>query len=405
MLPLRSLLPLSIVVLLGCLTEVLPAGLLLGMSADFDVSPATAGHLVTGYAITTALTAIPLTALISRLPRKAVLLALVLGFAVTNFVIAVSPWYSVVLVARIASGAITGVMWSLVAVYAMRIAPPALSGRALAVVMAGTPLGFAVGVPAGTALGDLVGWRWSFALMGAVAVPLFAWVAAVVPPVAPEPAARRLGVRAALTVPRMGAVLAMVLGFSLAHNTVYTYLGPVLAGFGRQSLLSTALLVFGGAAVAGILVVGGALDRFPRGVPALCAVTAAVAVALVQVSDGEPSRLLPAMALWGLAFGGAPTAFQAVTAMIAGRTADAAQSLTIASWNGAVAGGAALGGLVLDTVPGALVWTSAALMALPLLSAVRLGVGRERLLSAPHPDPVGSPSSGDVPQGDPTHPR
>lgn len=370
MLPLRALLALSVIVLLGCLTEVLPAGLLLGISADFGVSPSTAGHLVTGYAVTTALTAIPLTALVSRLPRKPVLLVLVLGFVVTNLVIAVSPWYPVVLATRIVSGAITGVMWSLVAVYAMRIAPPGLSGRALAVAMAGTPLGFAVGVPAGTALGELLGWRWTFALMGAIALPLLAWVAAVVPPVAAEPV--RIGVRAALAVPGMGRVLVTVLTFSLAHNVLYTYLGPELARFGRESLLSTALLVFGGAAVVGIVVVGGALDRFPRGVLAVCPASVVVAVLLLVVADGEPSRLLPAMALWGLAFGGAPTAFQAVTAMVAGRTADAAQSLTIASWNGAVAGGAALGGVVLDHAPAALAWTSAALMVLPLLTTSSL---------------------------------
>lgn len=379
MLPLRALLALSVIVLLGCLTEVLPAGLLLGMSAEFGVPPSTIGHLVSGYAITTALTAIPLTALTSRLPRKPVLLALVLGFAVTNLVIAVSPWYSVVLAARIASGAITGVMWGLVAVYAMRLAPPELSGRALAVAMAGTPLGFAVGVPAGTALGELVGWRWTFVLMGAVAVPLLAWVAVAVPPVAAEPV--RVSLPTAMRVPGMLRIVLMVLMFSLAHNTFYTYLGPALAQVGRETWLSTALLVFGLATVAGIVAVGKALDQYPRVVLAVCPAAAALAIALVTLSDGDPAHLLPAMALWGFAFGGAPTAFQAVTALVAGRTTDSAQSLTIASWNAAVAGGAMLGGLVLDTEPGALAWTAAAVMVPALLIA--LGLPRPALEPIP----------------------
>ncbi|KOV83328.1 MFS transporter [Nocardia sp. NRRL S-836] len=366
----RALLALAVIVLLGCLTEVLPAGLLLGMSNDFGVPPSTIGHLVTGYALTTALAAVPLTAWTARLPRKPVLLALVAGFAVTNLVIAVSPWYWLVLAARVGSGAVTGVMWGLVAVYAMRLAPPRLSGRALAVVMAGTPLGFAVGVPAGTVLGELVGWRWAFVLMGVVAVPLLAWVAAAVPPVAAEPV--RVSPRAALRVPGMVPVVLMVLTFSLAHNMFYTYLGPVLARVGREWLLSTALLVFGLAAVMGILAVGGALDRFPRGVLVVCPAAAALAVALVTLSGGDPAHLLLAMALWGLAFGGTPTAFQAVTALVAGRTADSAQSLTIASWNAAVAGGAALGGVVLDHEPAALGATAAAVMVLPLLVALRL---------------------------------
>ncbi|MEU7474715.1 MFS transporter [Lentzea sp. NPDC042327] len=371
MLPYRALLALSVIVLLGCLTEVLPAGLLLGMSADFGVPPSTTGHLVTGYALTTALAAVPLTALTSRLRRKPVLLGLVFGFGLTNLVIAVSPWYGLVLAMRIASGAITGVMWGLVAVYAMRLAPPHLSGRALAVAMAGTPLGFAVGVPAGTVLGELVGWRWAFVLMGVIAVPLLGWVSAAVPPVAPEPV--RVSIPAALRVPGMVPVVLMVLTFSLAHNMFYTYLGPALEQVGREWLLSTALLVFGLAAVMGLLAVGSALDRFPRGVLVACPAAAAVAIALVPLADGSAPLLL-AMALWGFAFGGAPTAFQAVTALVAGRTADSAQSLTIASWNAAVAGGATVGGLVLDTEPAALGAAAAAVMVLPLLVALRTPV-------------------------------
>ncbi|MEV0676128.1 MFS transporter [Actinosynnema sp. NPDC050436] len=378
-LPLRPLLALAVVVLLGCLTEVLPAGLLLGISADFDVSPSAAGQLVTCYALTTALTAIPLTALTSRLPRKSVLLALVLGFAVTNFVIALSPWYAVVFAARVASGAITGVMWSLVAVYAMAVAPPARAGRALAVAMAGTPLGFAVGVPAGTVLGELVGWRWSFVVMGVVAVPLLAWVAAVVPPI---PVTASTGDRRG--VPGMWPVFVVVAAFSLGHNVLYTYLGPVLAGFGRAGLLGATLLVFGGAAVCGILVVGAALDRFPRAVLAWCPALTAVGIAVLACSDGSPAVVVAAAALWGLAFGGAPTAFQAVTAVVAGRTADHAQSLTIAAWNGAVAGGAALGGVVLDHAAPALPWTAAALMLVPLVTSAVVPLPRR------HTAPVGS---------------
>ncbi|ALG15034.1 MFS transporter [Kibdelosporangium phytohabitans] len=366
--PLRALLALTLTVLLGCLTEVLPAGLLLGMSEDLGVSPSTTGQLVTVYAITTAITAIPLTAVTSRSPRKRVLVALVLGFVVTNVVIAVSPWYEVILGARVVSGAVTGVMWSLVAVYAMRIAPPALAGRALAVAMAGTPVGFAAGVPAGTVLGDLVGWRWSFAAMAVIAVPLLFWVLAVVPAVAAEPTG---AVRTA--VPAMRPVLVMVFVYSLGHNVLYTYLGPVLARIGRETLLSTVLLAFGAAAVCGIAAVGSALDRYPRAVLCGCSALTACGIALLALS-GSVVTVLLACVLWGLAFGGAPTAFQAVTALVAGRHADRAQSLTIAAWNGAVAGGAASGGVILDHFAPALPWTAAALLAVPLLAAMKLSL-------------------------------
>ncbi|MDX8035316.1 MFS transporter [Lentzea sp. BCCO 10_0856] len=296
------------------------------------------------------------------------LVALVLGFVVTNLVIALSPGYGLTLSALVASGAITGVMWSLVAVYAMRIAPPEQAGRALAVAMAGTPIGFAVGVPAGTALGELVGWRWSFAAMGLVAVPLLCWILLAVPAVTTEPFR---ATRDAL--PMLRPILLMVFTYSLGHNVLYTYLGPALARLAQEELLSTALLVFGAAAVGGILAVGSTVDRNPRAVLGWCPLLTAAGIVVLAVSD-DAATTLAACAVWGLAFGGAPTAFQSVTALIAGRDADRAQSLTIAAWNGAVAGGAAVGGVVLDTAAPALTWTAAALMAVPFWVATRLPV-------------------------------
>ncbi|GAA1028169.1 MULTISPECIES: MFS transporter [Amycolatopsis] len=365
-LPFPSLLALAASVFLGCLTEIVPAGILLPAAADLGVSPAAAGQLVTVYAITTALTALPLTAASARMPRRKLLLLLVAGFVATNLAIALSPWFALVLAARVASGALTGILWSLVANYAMRLVPAERSGRALAVAMAGTPVGFALGVPAGAALGELVGWRWVFAGMALVAAPLLWWIVAVVPPLPGEEPGVRTSFRAVLRTPGLRPLLLLVIAFSLAHNMFYTYLGPFYAGRGHLALLSAGLLLFGAATVAGLWLVGLALDRYPRAVLTCCAAVTAVCLGILVLGGRDPVLLLAACALWGLAFGGAPTSFQAVTAVLAGRRADIAQSLTIASWNGAVAGGALIGGVLLGTAPGALPWTAIALMIVPI---------------------------------------
>ncbi|MGV9299340.1 MFS transporter [Amycolatopsis sp. NPDC003676] len=365
-LPLPALLALAASVFLGCLTEIVPAGILLPAAADLGVSPAAAGQLVTVYAITTALTALPLTAASARMPRRTLLLLLVAGFVATNLVIALSPWFALVLAARVASGALTGILWSLVANYAMRLVPAERAGRALAVAMAGTPVGFALGVPAGAALGELVGWRWVFAGMALVAVPLLWWIVVVVPPLSGEEPGARTSLRAVLRTPGLRPLLLLVIAFSLAHNMFYTYLGPFYAGRGHLVLLSAGLLLFGAATVAGLWLVGLALDRHPRAVLMCCAASIACCFGILVFGGREPVLLLAACALWGLAFGGAPTSFQAVTAVLAGRRADIAQSLTIASWNGAVAGGALIGGVLLGTAPDALPWTAIALMVVPV---------------------------------------
>lgn len=365
-LPLPALLALAASVFLGCLTEIVPAGILLPAAADLGVSPAAAGQLVTVYAITTALTALPLTAASARMPRRTLLLLLVAGFVATNLAIALSPWFALVLAARVASGALTGILWSLVANYAMRLVPAERAGRALAVAMAGTPVGFALGVPAGAALGELVGWRWVFAGMALVAVPLLWWIVAVVPPLSGEDPGTRTSLRAVLRTPGLRPLLLLVIAFSLAHNMFYTYLGSFYAGRGHLVLLSAGLLLFGAATVAGLWLVGLVLDRHPRAVLMCCAASIACCFGILVFGGREPVLLLAACAVWGLAFGGAPASFQAVTAVLAGRRADIAQSLTIASWNGAAAGGALIGGVLLGTAPDALPWTAIALMVVPV---------------------------------------
>ncbi|RKT88454.1 Predicted arabinose efflux permease, MFS family [Saccharopolyspora antimicrobica] len=378
-LPLGALLAFATVVLLGCLTETLPAGVLLPMSADLRVSESQAGQLVAVYAISTAATSVPLTALTRRLPRRALLLGLILGFAVVNAVTALSPWYPLTLVARVLAGAVSGVMWAMIAGYAMRIVPAERAGRALAIAMAGTPIGFALGVPAGTVLGELLGWRYAFGAMSVIAVALVGWVLWQVPPLSGQSVQRRAGIRDVLTTPGFRTVLVMTFALALGHNVLYTYIGPVLADAGRIGLLSTALLVFGLASVLGLWIVGSVVDRRLQLLIRCSTSLVAVAAALIGGAAQWPVALLLAVAVWGVAFGGAPTMFPAAAARIAGRDADLAQSLTITVWNVAIAAGAYLGGAALDLAGSAapLPWLAAALAAAAFGIAVRRNALRD----------------------------
>lgn len=364
-LPLGALLAFATVVLLGCLTEVLPAGVLLPMSADLRISESQAGQLVAVYAISTAATSVPLTSLTRRLPRRALLLGLILGFAAVNAVTAVSPWYPLTLVARVLAGAVSGVMWAMIAGYAMRIVPAERAGRALAIAMAGTPVGFAIGVPAGTVLGEFLGWRYAFGAMAVIAVALIGWVLWRVPPLDGQSGRQRSGAADVLAAPGFRTVLIMTFALALGHNVLYTYIGPVLADAGRIELLSTALLIFGLASVLGLWIVGSVVDRRLQLLIRASTSLVAIAAALIGGAAQWPVALLLAVAVWGVAFGGAPTMFPAAAARIAGRDADLAQSLTITVWNIAIAAGAYLGGAALDLAGDSapLPWLAAALAA------------------------------------------
>ncbi|KAA9151321.1 MFS transporter, partial [Delftia sp. BR1] len=168
-LPVASLLALAMAAFITILTEALPAGLLPQMAQGLAVTEAWVGQTVTLYAIGSLVAAIPLTAATQGMRRRPLLLAAIAGFVVANTVTALSTHFALTLVARFLAGVSAGLLWALLAGYAARMVPGHLKGRAIAIAMVGTPLALSLGVPAGTVLGQWVGWRLCFGLMSVLA--------------------------------------------------------------------------------------------------------------------------------------------------------------------------------------------------------------------------------------------
>ncbi|MDQ1073040.1 MFS transporter [Streptomyces canus] len=368
-LPWSGLLALSTTAFTAVLTELLPAGLLPRMAPDLGVSEARIGFLVTGYALASFAAAIPLTAVLRGLPRRPVLVGALLGFAVSNAVVAVSSSYALTFGARLVAGGMGGTLWAMLAGYAARMVPAERRGRAIAIVLAGITLALALGVPAGTALAGTVGWRTAFGLLSGLAVLLVGWVRWRVPGFPGEARHARVPLVRVAALPGIPAVLSVTLFLLVGHQVMYTYVAPFAthAGFGRTGLV---LLVFGAATVVGIWITGVLVDRRLRptlvGALALCV---AVMLAL-GLAAGVPGVLLISVALWGVAFGGAPTLIQTALIDASGpERADVATSLQTTVYNAGIALGSLTGGLALEGGgAGALPWT-----ALPLV-AVALGV-------------------------------
>ncbi|RSM83852.1 MFS transporter [Kibdelosporangium aridum] len=361
-LPLRALIALTTAAFITILTEALPAGPLTGMSADLRVSESAMGQSVTIYALATAIAAIPLSLVTARWRRKRLLLSAIVGFAVGNTITVISTSYVLTMGARFIAGVAAGVVWSLLAGYARRMAPEGLQGKAMAIVMAGVPVALSLGVPAGTFLGGLVGWRVTFAVVSALAVVLIFWIATAVPDYPGRQAGERVSFRQTLTIPGVAAVLFVVIAFVLAHNVIYTYIAPFLNYAGGD--VDLVLLLLGAASMVGIWIVGAYIDRNLRLL--LIVSTVLVAVAAVGLT-GSP---YVAAVLWGLGWGGVPTLLQ--TAIAHG--GDTAQAMLVTSWNGSMAAGGIVGGVFLDAFgPASFPWVVVALL-LPVLAVVLVRV-------------------------------
>ncbi|MHA4779135.1 MFS transporter [Streptomyces sp. MSC1_001] len=369
-LPLFALLALATAVFITSLTETLPAGLLPAMSQDLRVSESATGQTVTVYAIGTALTAIPLTAATAGWRRKKLLLTSMGGFALANTVTAVSSVYELTMVARFIAGVAAGVAWALLAGYARRLAPAHLTGKAIAIAMAGIPVALSLGVPAGTFLGDWLGWRVAFLSMTVLTVVLLGWIFAAVPDYPGQGRGERPKLLPTLRIPGVSPVLFVTLVFVLAHTILYAYIATYLDDLGLGGSTGLILLVFGAASLASIWIVGAQINRRLRGLTVGGALLVAVAALILAVLSDSTALVYVATVLWGLGWGGVPTLLQTAVGDAGGDSADAAQAMLVTLWNVAMAGGGIVGGILLDVLGSeSFPWT-VLLLLLPVIAVV-----------------------------------
>lgn len=350
-LPWLALLALAMTGFICILTETIPAGLLPHIVEGLNISKGMAGQLVTLYAIGSLVAAIPFAMFTAGMRRRPLLLAIIAGFLVFNTITAISSSYTLTLVARFFAGVAAGAAWGMIAGYARRMVPDALKGRALAVAMVGTPIALTFGVPAGTLLGDLIGWRTVFGLMSLLTLVLMVWVLWKVPDYPGQPADERMTIRQVFVLPGIRPILMVVLTWMLAHNILYTYIAPFLERSGLGSRVDLVLLIFGLAAIVSIWIVGLLIDRKLRLLTLLSLLGFALVSAALWVGGTSVPVVYAAVALWGLTFGGAATLLQTAQANASGEEGvDIVMPINTTVWNLAIAGGGIVGGALLELI-------------------------------------------------------
>lgn len=370
-LPLASLLAFAMTGFIAILTETLPAGLLPDISQGLGVSQVMAGQLVSLYALGSLLAAIPLTVLTSGWRRKKVLLLAIGIFVIFNTITTFSANYWLTLAARFMSGVAAGLAWGMLAGYARRLVSPDLQGRALAIAMVGIPVALSLGTPAGSWLGNMLGWRVAFGVMAALAIVLFIWAWVAVPDLPGQKADRRLPVWQVFRMPGVRPVLAVIFLWMTAHNILYTFIGPFLALSGLSNAVGLILLVFGLAALTGIGMTGIWVDRHLRRLVLLSLAALAAVSVVLAMGMREQVVILLAVIVWGWSFGGASTQMQTAAADSAGNHVDVVQAMVTTAWNLAIASGGILGGLLLNRAGAAsFPWALMALMAVAFVIAL-----------------------------------
>src|SRR5690606_12073075 len=140
-----------------------------------------------GYALGVVVGAPVLTLGTRRYERKSLLLGLMALFIAGNVIAALAPNYTVLMIARVVAALCHGTFFGVGAVVAASLVPTERQASAIALMFTGLALANILGVPGGTAVGQMFGWRATFWCVSAIGVAAAIAIAALIRPMAAPP--------------------------------------------------------------------------------------------------------------------------------------------------------------------------------------------------------------------------
>ncbi len=363
-------------------TEFVIMGLLLQVAADLKVTIAAAGLLISGYALGVFVGAPLLTAATNRLPRKTVLVALMVVFTIGNLACALAPTYATLMIARVVTSLAHGTFFGVGAVVATSLVAADRKASAISTMFTGLTIATLLGVPAGAWIGLHFGWRATFWAVAAIGLVATIVIATLVPrdrgDAAPIALRKEL---AAIARPQvLLGLLTTVLGFAGVF-TVFTYVQPILtriSGF-EDSAVSPILLVFGIGLIVGNVLGGRLADRRLRSTLLGSLAALALVLGLMTFALHDRVAVIVFVGLLGVAAFATVSPLQLWVLQKADGAQNLASSLNIGAFNLGNALGAWLGGFVIDHGPGlTALGTSAAIVTAGGLAVAVLAFALDR---------------------------
>jgi predicted MFS family arabinose efflux permease len=328
-------------------TEFLIVGLLPALARDLSIPVATAGQLVTLFAVVVMCCGPFLTAWLANVERKRLFVAILLLFAASNGLAAVASNIWVLALARLLPALALPVFWGTASETAAQLAGPGQGGRAVSRVYLGISGAMLFGIPLGTLAADAIGWRGAFGLLAALSLLMALLLWARMPTLrASHPV--RMADQARILKSRffLANVALSVLVFS-AMFTGYTYLAEMLEKSAHivPAQVGWWLMGFGAVGLLGNWLGGLWVDRKPLATTAAFCVMLAVGMAASMAFAGVSVAFVIALAVWGVA----NTALYPVCQIRVMKAASQAQALAgtinVSAANGGIAFGAVIGGV------------------------------------------------------------
>lgn len=332
-------------------SEFLPVGVLNDVADDLGISAGSAGLMVTLPGIMAALAAPFLSVIIGGMDRRYLLIGLTLVMTLANWVVAFAGDFSLLLFGRVLLGISIGGFWATAVALSGRLAPKGVSvAQATSIIMVGITLATVLGVPVGTWLSGVMGWRTTFLFTALLGVPVLLAQIFLLPLLKPEKPILIRDLPALFINPnaRVGLIAVMLIG--LAHFAAYTYVAPFFknsSGFDEPTI-SSLLLLFGVAGVVGNIFAGFAANRSVRHTLLLVALMIGISTALFPHFATGLTGAGILIALWGFAYGAFPASTGVWMFVVAPKDVERGMPLFISLFQVIIALGSFFGGRIVD---------------------------------------------------------
>ncbi|MFK3800090.1 MFS transporter [Pseudomonas sp. NPDC088444] len=358
-------------------SEFLPVGVLNDIAAEMNISAGHAGLMVTLPGIMAALAAPFLSVIIGAQDRRYLLTSLTLIMIIANLTVSFASNFNLLLLGRILLGISIGGFWATAIALSGRLAPRGVSvAQATSIIMVGVTLATVLGVPVGTWLSDLMGWRMTFLVTALLGAPVLLAQIFLLPRLDPDKAIRVSDLPALFINPlaRVGLIAVLLIG--LAHFAAYTYVAPFFkhsAGFDGPTIGSL-LLLYGIAGVFGNIFAGFAANRSVRHTLMLVGLMIGISTVLFPYFATNLTGAAMLIGLWGFAFGAFPACASIWMFVVAPKDVERGMPLFVAMFQVIIALGSFFGGQIVDQLGSSVLMSLAtALVGCGLVTVLVLG--------------------------------
>lgn len=282
-------------------SEFVPIGLLTDIAAEFSLTEARAGLLISVYAWVVMLLSLPLMILASRFDLRRLMLWMVGLFSVFQVCSFLSVSYGTLMLSRIGVACTHSVFWSIVSPMAVRMVPQRYRQVALSLIVTGTSVAMIFGLPLGRVVGLLVGWRMTFLGVGIVGAVTFVYLLFTLPSL-PSVDRFRFGQFPALLHNRtLVGIWLFSFVLATAYYTGYSYIEPFLGQVAHFSsgLVTAVLMIFGGAGIFGSMAFSKFYVRYRCGFVSIATLAMAAALFMLWPLACSVVAVVALCAMWG----------------------------------------------------------------------------------------------------------